>query len=238
VRTGEPWLLPTRLINSTHQSIVDQALLLTRPASSIADAATRIHNFVRDEIRFGFGSRFYATPASEVLSARIGYCNSKASLFLALLRAAGIPSRLRMMEISSDVLQGLVSPGTASVDHGVSEVWIDARWITVDSYVVDAPLVRRARERLAASGSPLGWGIHVRGSVDWSARSDAFIQCVRDRLTPSHVVRDHGVFADALDFYERVSAARNRLTFGTSIALALTVRSINRRIDAVRRGAL
>ena len=52
-----------------------------------------IYDFVRNEILFGYNVRD-DLPASRVLSDGYGQCNTKGTLFMALLRADGIPCRL------------------------------------------------------------------------------------------------------------------------------------------------
>ena len=49
-----------------------------------------IYNYVRDEILFGYNSDDFI-PASKVLSDGYGQCNTKGTLFMALLRACDIP---------------------------------------------------------------------------------------------------------------------------------------------------
>ena len=44
-----------------------------------------------------------------------------------------ISTRIRMMDLSAQVLQGLFDPGTAYVDHAITEVFLAGRWIKVDS---------------------------------------------------------------------------------------------------------
>ena len=52
----------------------------------------QIYDFVRDDIQFGYNEDD-TLPASKVLADGIGQCNTKATLFMALLRASGIACR-------------------------------------------------------------------------------------------------------------------------------------------------
>lgn len=52
-----------------------------------------IYDFVRDEILFGYNVDD-SIPASHVLRDGFGQCNTKGTLFMALLRACGVPCRV------------------------------------------------------------------------------------------------------------------------------------------------
>ena len=52
-----------------------------------------IYNFVRDEVLFGYNVDD-GIPASRVLADGFGQCNTKGTLFMALLRSCGIPCRI------------------------------------------------------------------------------------------------------------------------------------------------
>lgn len=65
-----------------------------------------IYRFVRDEIAFGYNLAD-DLPASRVLADGIGQCNTKGSLFMALLRACGIPCWLHGFILDSAYLRAL-----------------------------------------------------------------------------------------------------------------------------------
>lgn len=229
-------LAPTPWIDAVHPRIVQLAADITRDAATPREAAVRVHDWVRDRIPFGIPPDFYALRASEVLDAGVGYCNTKTTLFSALLRAVGIPTRTHMFDLSAEVLRGLFDPRTAYVDHAVTELWLDGRWVGVDSYVVDLPLARAAAARLRAEGRGAGWGIHIAGSSTWDGFAPARIQCVEAGAPAGWVRADHGRFVDIGDFYERTPEARNRLGFVNGVLIRLASSGINRSIEAVRRG--
>jgi hypothetical protein len=233
----DPMRGPTRLIESTAPEIVRLAQELTSRATSERGAAVAIHNFVRDEIRFGFAPAFYDMTAREVLHARVGYCITKATLFSALLRAAGFATRQRFVALDADVLHGFLRPG-ASVDHAWTEVLIGDHWVASDSYVVDRPLAQAALAlaKIHRDGRQLGYGVHIDGQSEWTAEHDAFIQCCNSGRVPRLVRADHGYFADAEDFYARCGAALNRKSLFFGLAFGLSRSRINARIAVVRAG--
>jgi hypothetical protein len=226
--------LPTRLIDSQHPAIMALASELTAGATSDSERAVRIHSAVRDRIRFGLAPAFYGMRASEVLRAGVGYCNTKTTLFSALLRAVGLPTRVRMVDLSADVLRGLFSPGTDTVDHAITEVYLEEAWHPVDSYVVDSELAAAARVKLQREGRPAGYGIHAAGTSHWDGKVPSFIQAVPNTEAAPNIIRDWGYFEDIEDFYRRTPGARNRLTLVTELLIRLGAAGINRNIDSVR----
>jgi len=196
-----PFLEPTEWVDSQHPAVIDAARRATRGAATDREKAVRLHDFVRDEIRFGWTHAFYRMRASDVLRARVGYCNTKATLFVGLLRASGIPARQRFVDLDARVLRGLLSTGRAYVDHSFTEVRLGGAWQRVDSYVVDMSLHRAAREKLARDGGELGWGIHRNGTPVWDGTGDAFVQWVDDGSVEWLTTVDHGVFEDSPAFY-------------------------------------
>lgn len=189
--------------------------LATRLTSGVVDDRARalaIFRFVRDEIRFGFSAGFYDQKASTVLSNGIGFCNTKSTLFVALLRAAGIPARQVFVDIDAGILFGLLDPGTPFVDHSYTEVLLDGRWIATDAYIVDTPLFRAAKSRLRREGRVLGYGVHVNGTNEWDGRRPSFAQYNNDG-TVRLGSRKAQVFNDVGDFYARDTAPWNRLNW-------------------------
>ncbi len=233
-------LAPTPLIDCAHPRITGLAAEITQGATSPVAAAVLVHNWVRDRIAFGIPPAFYDIKASEVLDAGVGYCNPKATLFSALLRALGIPTRTRMFDLSAAVLAGLFDPGTASVDHAVTEVWLHGRWVGIDSYVVDLTLARAAALRLAAERREAGYGIHAAGRSEWDGQAATRIQCVAQtsdsKSAGSWIRADHGLFGDVADFYARAPQPRNRLNMLSAVFIRWGAAGINRRIDSIRQG--
>lgn len=227
-------LASTALIQTSHPRISSLAKEITRQANNNRTAAVLIHNWVRDEINFGISSRFYDTTATQVLDDKVGYCNTKVSLFNALLRAKGIPTRIRMLDLSAAVLNGLFDPGSSYVDHAITEVFLDHRWTKVDSYIVDKPLADAAKKRLIQIRGKAGFGIHIDGNSTWDGKSDTFIQCLSSDSIKDYVLRDHGIFIDVADFYKKASAPRNRQNFASKLMIRIGSDRINQQIQAVR----
>jgi len=232
----EHFLGATPYIDSEHPTLRRQVAELVEGTSSERERAVRIHDFVRDEVRFGWMPAFYEMKASEVLAARRGYCNTKSTLFVALLRAAGIPARQHFVDIRTGILDGLISPGTPYVDHLYTEVFLEGRWLRVDSYIVDSPLHAQALERLARENRMLGYGVHRHGVVTWDGTADAFSQFVNDGSVPDLTWRDHGIHEDVGAFYRDTREPWNRRTFFLQLVFPMAASAANERIDTLREG--
>ncbi|MGL4230671.1 MAG: transglutaminase-like domain-containing protein [Casimicrobium sp.] len=223
------------MIDSNEPSIVAATNRLVTNAQSERERAVRIHDFVRDEIKFGWANGFYDQRASEVLNVRIGYCNTKSTLFVAMLRAAGIEARQRFMNIDAAIVRDFLDPGTSYVDHSYTEVKIEGRWLSVDSYVVDRPLANAARARLQREAKIVGYGVHRNGTTDWDGTKDAFSQFVNDGTYPNLTTKDFGVYADVNAFYASGNGV-NTQPWVIRQLIGVFSRSANRRIANLRRG--
>lgn len=101
------FLEETAYLNFSHPDV--QTALAGLVADSDRATAVNIHNFDRDQVRFGWRGDLYAMSASEVLRAGVGYCNTKSTLFVALLRGAGIPARQHFVRINAEMLRPFVN---------------------------------------------------------------------------------------------------------------------------------
>ena len=67
-----------------------------------------IYDFVRDEILFGYNIDDNV-PASKVLADGYGQCNTKGTLFMAILRACNIPCRVHGFTIDKKLQKGAMT---------------------------------------------------------------------------------------------------------------------------------
>lgn len=195
------YLLPTHAIDSDASIIVQAMERITTGCSNDREKAVAIHNFVRDEIQFGWTKYYDRMKASQVLRMKKGFCNTKSILFIALLRAANIPARLHIVSIHSDILQGIIDPKVNYLDHAYSEVLIDGNWLALDSYVLDKQFFQFAQNKLKETKKIIGYGTYLDAEIEWNGRSDNFTQFMDNHLFPHFTNKDHGVFIDLQDFY-------------------------------------
>ncbi|MHC1604593.1 MAG: transglutaminase-like domain-containing protein [Candidatus Methanofastidiosia archaeon] len=98
---------PTPILDYNSKEIrelVDKLLDIKTCESKIE----KIYYFVRDEIKFGYNESDDIS-ASKVLKERYGQCNTKSTLFMALLRAVKIPCRIHFFTIDKRVQKGIIT---------------------------------------------------------------------------------------------------------------------------------
>lgn len=202
-------------------------------AATAREAAIRLHDHVRDNIRFGFCPAMYDQSASQVLRAGVGYCLTKSTLLVALLRALGIPARQHFVDISVEILHGIMTPRTPLIDHCYVEVLLDEGWVRVDSFIVDMPLAEAARARLRREGRMVGYGVHIDGVSVWDGRRDAFCQFVNNGAVEGFSEMDHGLFRDIDEFHEKAESW-NRIGLLARLFMPAFASAANARAEALR----
>jgi hypothetical protein len=137
------WLQPEPLIQSRDPRIASQARLIVGGGRdrSPARAAELLTHWVHDNLRRQVAA---SVPSAEkVLETRRGDCNEYATLYVALARAAGLPSR---------TVSGLVYLNGRFYYHAWAEVYL-GDWVAVDptfnQYPADAAHLRFAIGGLA-----------------------------------------------------------------------------------------
>lgn len=226
-------LAPTKLINCDHPDIIALVRRIAPKDLPTVEKVRRIFAFVRDDVKFGFGPRFYEHSASEIAEMRVGYCNTKGTLMVALLRAAGIPARQAFVDIDAQILLGIVDPGTPFVDHSYVEILLGDKWLATDAYIVDTLLFVAAQKRLAAENRLMGYGGHSLGTRIFDEAIPSFSQFVAHRQ-PLLTTRNYGIHADVETFYETTPETWNRLRFITRRAFPVFALLANRNAENLR----
>lgn len=105
VRKMMEYLKETQMLDYSHPTI--QKLIHDKQWKQMNEfnRIQAIYNYVRDEILFGYNSDDYI-PASKVLADGYGQCNTKGTLFMALLRACDIPCRIHGFTINKKLQKG------------------------------------------------------------------------------------------------------------------------------------
>lgn len=173
---------PAEFVDSDHPDVGAMAARLTEGVRDDAARAKRIFEFVREVPYVGEDFEDLETyRASSVLARGRGYCVSKASLFAALARAAGLPTAVAFADVRNHLAspQLLEAMGTDTFAwHGYAEVRVEGRWLAV-SPTFDTPTCRRA-------GVP---------PIEFDGRHDAILQRFDGGGEMEYVVR-HGTFHD------------------------------------------
>jgi len=221
------------LADDDHPAIQARAQELTEGRLTRRDQLESLFHFVRDDIRFGFPPKWDEVKASETLKYGIGYCTTKATLFLALCKAAGIPARVHTGLISLEIMRG-VFPDFAFRSlpdrggHAWLEVELDEAWWPIDAYIPDRRFFDGALERLRGSGKATGFGISLaKGptSCEFNFGEKGFVQM-------GAVLEDHGTWEDFADYV--ASPAYGRMNLVQRMAYPWMARMSNRTIEGIR----
>ena len=163
-----------------------QELIKSRGWKEIEDfeRIKSIYNFVRDEILFGYNMDD-DIPASKVLSDGYGQCNTKGTLFMALLRACDIPCRVHGFTIDKKLQKGAMT-GLAykrapqNVFHSWVEVYFEETWYELEAFILDKQYLEKLQAmNTDCVGAFCGYGVAVRDFqhpiIDFN-RNNTYIQ--------------------------------------------------------------
>lgn len=200
------WLGSTPILDLSDDRLRLRAQSLTQLAKSDRERAISIYGYVKAMPFCAPGNARFHT-ARQLLDLKEGDCYGKSTLFVALLRLAGIPARLRFVHLRGEILRGYVS-GLDKVTHAIVEAWLDGRWVKTDTHVFDIRYLVAARDRLNANGWDVGYCIHRKAQSIWDGHNDAY-----SALTPDDdsgmPLADLGVYNDAQEFLGSGSADRD-----------------------------
>ncbi len=110
-----------------------------------------IYNFIRDEIRFGYNVDD-SIPASKVLKDGYGQCNTKGTLFMALLRAVGIPCRVHGFTIRKELQEGAMTgfvykQAPKNIFHSWVEVYLEGKWYELEAFIIDKDYLGKLQQK-------------------------------------------------------------------------------------------
>jgi hypothetical protein len=192
----------SQLSDSSHPTIINLVSRLTYGNKTRTEVVESLFLYVRDQIKFGFPRVWDEVKASETLYYGMGYCNTKATLMVALCRAASIPARLHFGLIDVRIMHGImprfVFPFMPKLGgHSWTEVQLDGEWKPIDSYINDKPFYERAFKRMEESGRKIGYSISLEGgqsSCEFNFGEQGFVHM-------GAVREDHGTWDDASDYF-------------------------------------
>lgn len=153
-----------------------------------------IYNFVRDEILFGYNSGD-EIPASKVLSDGFGQCNTKGTLFMALLRSCGIPCRIHGFTIDKKLQKGAMTgivyaTAPREIFHSWVEVLLEGEWYELEAFILDSKYLGALQRKFPDCRAFCGYGAAVRDlrnpAVEFN-RNSTYIQS-------EGIIRDFGIY--------------------------------------------
>ena len=224
----------SRLADYDHPLVRETARGLSSGETSVVGVLERFFYYVRDDIRFGFPVEGDLVKASETIRCKVGQCNTKGTLFLALCKVVDIPARIHFSLIKKEIQRGLFAgigyvllPSLLS--HSWLEVKIDQRWVGIDSFINDLMFFQAGKTALKEKGWTTGYSISCASgdcSAEFNIEKEGFVQM-------DAVVTDHGVWNDPSEYY-RTDAYRNRPNPVKMLFYRLMIKRVNRRVARMR----
>ena len=165
--TMEQYLNETQMLDFSHADIAK--LIEARGWQKLAEfeRIRAIYNYVRDEILFVYNTDD-SIPASKVLADGFGQCNTKGTLFMALLRACGIPCRVHGFTIDKKLQKGAMTGfvyrnAPENIFHSWVEVFLEGRWYELEGFILDKRYLEKLQEKNAdCRGAFCGYGVAVK----------------------------------------------------------------------------
>lgn len=163
----EKYLEETAMLDFSAESI--QKLIQDKQWKSLDEfnRIKQIYNYVRDEIRFGYNVDD-SISASKVLADGYGQCNTKGTLFMALLRGVGIPCRVHGFTIDKKLQKGAMSgfvykSAPQNVFHSWVEVYLEGTWYELEAFILDKEYLSKLQAiNAACTGAFCGYGVAVK----------------------------------------------------------------------------
>jgi len=195
--------------------VSDLAKQITDKLSTEREKVIALHDYVRDNIKFGFNRHFDLSKPDNTLDLGVGHCNPKGWLMTALFREAKIEAYNHFVVLPKKAMKGAVSPNRywlipEQISHCYTEVKVEGAWYNIDSYILDSQLFKAARAKLSEEGLTIGYGTHINSTIDWDGKGDAFSQFDKDMM-----IEDHGR-VDNLETYYRSDRYRHKV-FGVRL---------------------
>ena len=181
---------------SKAQTVHEVIERIVTKTSTECEKAIQLHDYVRENVKFGFNKYFDASPPDYTLSYGYGHCNPKSLLMIALFRAAGLESYQHFVTIPKDILKDAIPPNRywlvpAELYHSYVDVKVEGKWCMIDSFIVDTSLLKGAQARLAQENRSLGYGVRADSVNVWDGQCDAFSQFDKNMM-----IEDYGRIDD------------------------------------------
>ena len=157
-----------------------------------------IYNFVKDEILFGYNVDD-GVKASRVLKDGYGQCNTKGTLFMALLRVCGIPCRIHGFTIDKILQKGAMTglvykSAPKEIFHSYVEVCVCGVWYNLEGFILDKAYLSALQKTFLPEkdGSFTGYGVATKNFINPPVE----FNCCDTYIQKEGIVRDFGVYDD------------------------------------------
>jgi hypothetical protein len=126
----KPFLVSTPYLDLKDSLLLSRAAELSRNSKNPLATTRRIYEYVASSFQFGLGAVLFGN-SREVLRSLKGDCSEAAVLTAALLRAAGVPSR---------VVLGFATLGRGVfIGHAWTEAYVGGHWLGLDAALREFP---------------------------------------------------------------------------------------------------
>lgn len=206
MQTMKRYLIETKMLDFSKETI--QKLITDRDWNALTDfeKIKSIYGYVRDEIKFGYNTDD-GIPASKVLADGYGQCNTKGTLFMALLRAVNIPCRIHGFTIGKKLQKGAMTgivykAAPDNIFHSWVEVYLEGVWYELEAFILDIEYLHKLQEiHSSCKGLFCGYGVAVRDfqnpTIEFE-RNNTYIQSeginqdfgIYD--SPDELLKEHG----------------------------------------------
>jgi len=211
-----------------------KAIELTKNTKTIAEKLQNIFLYVRDEIKFGYPSTGDLTTASETIRLKLGQCNTKGTLFLALCRAIGIPARIHYSTVDKEIQHGLF-PSWAynrfpqNISHSWVEIKYQNKWIDVDAFINDKEFYNVGKCLLKQEERKIGYSIactNGESGIELDLEDAKFVQM-------DAVTEDVGIYDDPGEHFVS-DLYKNRPNWFLYVIYRLAILVANKRVKNLR----
>lgn len=198
------YLKETKILNYTNFDILNLIENRGWKILSVEEKIRQIYNYVKDEMLFGY-NKSDDISASKVLADGYGQCNTKNTLFMALLRAASVHCRLHGFTVNKELQKGAIDGiwyklAPKEILHSWVEVDFNGKWLNMEGLILDHDYVRSVQNKFKdCTGKFCGYAIATDNfqnpQTEWTG-DNTYIQ--KEAIT-----NDFGIFDSPDDFYKR-----------------------------------
>jgi hypothetical protein len=197
-------LVETKLLNYNNSEI--QNLIINRKWLSLneKERILAIYNYVRDEILFGYNTND-DIPASIVLQDGYGQCNTKGTLFMALLRATGVPCRIHGFYVDKIIQKGTITgffykQSPKEILHSWVEIYYKEKWFNLEGFILDVAYLNSLQKLYSdSSDSFCGYAVAIddfkNPPIEWD-ENDTYIQ-------KNGIIEDLSILNDADELFSK-----------------------------------
>ncbi|MFX1533426.1 MAG: transglutaminase-like domain-containing protein [Promethearchaeota archaeon] len=165
------YLEPTKLCDCQNKQVKEKVSDIMKGTKTLKEAAREIFYFVRDEILFNATLDIFRKASSTLKDGTVDYCN-KINLHVALLRAAGIPARLRFVRMRKDILEHFLPKFLYNhipnpVGHFWCECYLNKKWVSCEA-LFDETLFRGMKEMSIVTDKEIS-------TIDWDGETNLIL---------------------------------------------------------------